>query len=114
MIEEEKPEIQEKQEKQEKKENYKELILQSINDLNDNLGFIKDNLPEVPNPQLAESIMKFGAPVNILYADTKNVGGVAKGEMTLGLPEEKDLQEAMIKYLADRGLEIEEVTDHVE
>lgn len=65
-------------------------------------------------PVISNMIMKFGAPVNILYADTKNVGGVAKGEMTLGLPEEKDLQEAMIKYLADRGLEIEEVTDHVE
>ncbi len=65
-------------------------------------------------PVISNMIMKFKAPVNILHADTKNVGGVAKGEMTLGLPEEKDVQEAMIKYLSDRGLEIEEVTESVE
>ncbi len=65
-------------------------------------------------PVISNMIMKFKATVNILYADTKNVGGVAKGEMILGLPEEKELQEAMIKHLSDRGLDVEEVTDNVE
>lgn len=65
-------------------------------------------------PVISNMIMKFKATVNILYADTKNVGGVAKGEMILGLPEEKELQEAMIKHLSDRGLDVEEVTGNVE
>ena len=39
-------------------------------------------------PVIANMILKFGTPVNILRADTKNVGGVAKGEMILGLPDD--------------------------
>ena len=58
-------------------------------------------------------VLKFQAAVNILRADTKNVGGVAKGEMILGLPEDKDVQENIVAYLKKRGLEIEEVTGDV-
>lgn len=65
-------------------------------------------------PVIANMILKFGTPVNILRADTKNVGGVAKGEMILGLPENKHLQVDMEQYLTDCGLEIEEVTGDVE
>ena len=36
-------------------------------------------------PVIANMILQFGVPVNILKADTKNVGGVAKGEMILGI-----------------------------
>lgn len=65
-------------------------------------------------PVIANMVLKFGAPVNILRADTKNVGGVAKGEMILGLPPEPGLQREMEQYLAEKGLEIEEVTDNVD
>lgn len=65
-------------------------------------------------PVIANMVLKFGAPVNILRADTKNVGGVAKGEMILGLPPEPGLQQEMEQYLAEKGLEIEEVTDYVD
>lgn len=65
-------------------------------------------------PVIANMILKFGTPVNILRADTKNVGGVAKGEMILGLPEDKHLQVDVEQYLTDCGLEIEEVTGDVE
>ena len=51
--------------------------------------------------------------MNILRADTKNVGGTAKGEMILGLPKERDTQEEMIKYLKERDLAVEEVTGNV-
>ena len=34
-------------------------------------------------PVIANLILNFNEPVNILKADTKNVGGVAKGEMVL-------------------------------
>lgn len=65
-------------------------------------------------PVIANMILKFGTPVNILRADTKNVGGVAKGEMILGLPGDKHLQVDMEQYLTGCGLEIEEVTGDVE
>ena len=35
-------------------------------------------------PVIANMILQFNEPVNILKANTKNVGGVAKGEMILG------------------------------
>ncbi len=65
-------------------------------------------------PVIANMILKFGTPVNILRADTKNVGGVAKGEMILGLPDDRHLQVDMEQYLIECGLEIEEVTGDVE
>ena len=65
-------------------------------------------------PVFANMILQFGKPVNILRADTKNVGGVAKGEMILGLPDDRHLQIDMEQYLTEHGLEIEEVTGDVE
>lgn len=65
-------------------------------------------------PVIANMVLKFGVPVNILRADTKNVGGVAKGEMILGLPPEPGLHQEMERYLTEKGLEIEEVTDDVD
>ena len=59
------------------------------------------------------AVLKFGVPVNILKADTKNVGGIAKGEMILGLPEGHELQEQIKAYMVEKGLEIEEVTQYV-
>ncbi len=65
-------------------------------------------------PVIANMVLKFQTPVNILRADTKNVGGVAKGEMILGLPAGEALQREMEAYLLEKGLELEEVTDDVE
>ena len=64
-------------------------------------------------PVIANMVLKFQTAVNILRADTRNVGGVAKGEMILGLPEDTTLQENIVSYLRERGLEIEEVTGDV-
>lgn len=65
-------------------------------------------------PVIANMILQFGTPVNILKADTKNVGGIAKGEMILGLPDDRHLQIDMEQYLTEHGLEIQEVTEDVE
>ncbi|QHI72726.1 methionine ABC transporter ATP-binding protein [Aminipila terrae] len=65
-------------------------------------------------PVIANMVLKFGTPVNILKADTKNVGGVAKGEMILGIPQDKNIQINIKNYLLDCGLEIEEVMEDVE
>lgn len=65
-------------------------------------------------PVIANMILKYGTPVNILRANTQNVGGYAKGEMILGLPEDRHLQVEMEGYLREHGLEIEEVNVNVE
>lgn len=65
-------------------------------------------------PVIGNMVLKFGTPVNILRADTKNVGGYAKGEMILGLPADASLQYEMEQYLIEKGLEIEEVTEDVD
>lgn len=64
-------------------------------------------------PVIANVILKFKAPINILRADTKNVGGTAKGEMILGLPDDEALQNSIIEYLTQRGLTVSEVTENV-
>ena len=64
-------------------------------------------------PVIANMILQFGVAVNILRADTKNVGGIAKGEMILGLPEGDELQKQIEDYMVEKGLEIEEVTGDV-
>ena len=60
-------------------------------------------------PVIANMILQFGQPVNILRADTRNVGGVAKGAMILQLPTDREVRLKMEDYLRERGLEIEEV-----
>ena len=65
-------------------------------------------------PVIANMVLTMGKPVNILKADTKDVHGVARGEMILGLPADKDLQERMIAYLIERGLDVEEVDGYAE
>lgn len=64
-------------------------------------------------PVISNMILELKTPVNILLADTKNVGGTAKGEMILGLPEGEELQQRIIGYLKDAGLDVEEVTADV-
>ena len=64
-------------------------------------------------PVIANMVLRFGSPVNILKADTKNVSGIARGEMILGLPEDREIARGMIKYLKERNLAVEEVTGYV-
>lgn len=63
---------------------------------------------------IANLILTFGEPVNILKADTKNVGGVAKGEMILEFMEGSTRTEMMKQYLKEKGLAIGEVTGYVD
>lgn len=65
-------------------------------------------------PVISNMILKFKAPINILKANTRNLNGIAKGEMILGLPEDEVLQQNIKAYLKGRGLEIEEVAEDVE
>ena len=64
-------------------------------------------------PVIANMVLKFGQPINILRADTKNVEGIARGEMILSLPDDAQMQEEMKAYLTERGLAVEEVDGYV-
>ncbi len=62
-------------------------------------------------PVIANMILTFSAPANILYAATKDVDGVARGEMILGLSEDGNMADKQIAYLKERGLAVEEILD---
>lgn len=65
-------------------------------------------------PVIANLILTFKEPVNILKASTKNIGGIAKGEMILEFQKESTQIDAMKAYIKERGIEIEEVVNNVD
>ena len=65
-------------------------------------------------PVISNMVLACKAPVNILLADTKDIGGIAHGQMVLQLPEDGVTAEKMIHYLKERNLTVEELTDYVE
>lgn len=64
-------------------------------------------------PVIANMVLACKMPVNILLADTQDIGGVAHGQMILQMPEDQITAEKMIQYLKDRNLEVEELDDYV-
>ena len=60
-------------------------------------------------PVIANMVLECKASVNILMADTQDVGGIARGQMVLQLPEDMQIAEKMIQYLKDRNLTVEEL-----
>ena len=62
-------------------------------------------------PVIANTILKLQVPVNILLADTRNVNGKAVGEMILGLPEGKEIQDSIIGHIKEAGLTVSEVNE---
>ena len=64
-------------------------------------------------PVIANMVLECKAPVNILLADTKDIGGVAHGQMILQLPEDETVANKMIRYLTERKLTVEELDSYV-
>lgn len=64
-------------------------------------------------PVIGNMILHFKQPVNILYADTKDIQGTATGEMILQLPDQPEIAEQMSAYLRDRKLTVGQVDEHV-
>jgi D-methionine transport system ATP-binding protein len=64
-------------------------------------------------PVVADMVLRFRKTVNIIFADTKNIGGSAFGQMVLQLPEDDVAADKMMEYLTAKGLAVEEVTDYV-
>ncbi len=64
-------------------------------------------------PVIANMVLECKTPANILLADTKDIGGVAHGQMILQLPEDDMVAGKMINYLKERKLEVEELDNYV-
>ena len=64
-------------------------------------------------PVIANLVLTYRTPVNILYADTKNINGQAQGEMILQLPEIEEVANKMIQYLRNINMGVEEVSSDV-
>ena len=64
-------------------------------------------------PVIGNMVLECKAPANILLADTKDIGGVAHGQMILQLPEDEIIAGKMIHYLKERKLEVEELDNYV-
>lgn len=64
-------------------------------------------------PVIANMVLESKTPVNILMADTKDIGGIAHGQMILQLPEDEAAASKMIHYLRERKLTVEEVDSYV-
>ena len=61
---------------------------------------------------LKEQLREGKEQVNILYANTRDVNGTAKGEMILGVSNKS--KDSVIQYLRDRNLTVWEVDDDVD
>lgn len=93
-----------------KSETAKRLIEPSTNDslkLTENtlrLAFTGD---ESGAPVISDMTVKCNTMVNILSANTENIGGKAFGQMLIELPSSKDEQKRIIEYLDNRGIHYE-------
>lgn len=59
-------------------------------------------------PIIANLILSCQAPINILKAETQDVGGKAFGQMLIGLPDDNVLADRVIKYLENNGIKYSE------
>ncbi|NLJ89692.1 MAG: ATP-binding cassette domain-containing protein [Clostridiales bacterium] len=64
-------------------------------------------------PIISNIVLEAKAPVNILYADTRNIDGKAVGEMVIQLPEDELLSSNIIAYLKQININFMEVEENV-
>lgn len=64
-------------------------------------------------PVIANMILDCKEPVNIIYANTKNINGSATGEMVLQLSDDKKVFDKIMEYLKAQGLAVTEVSADV-
>ena len=67
---------------------------------------------QADEPVIAQLINQCHIMVNIQFADTRNVGGKAFGQMVLQLPDDHLQQDKAIYFLKEKGLKVEEVKNH--
>ena len=64
-------------------------------------------------PVIGNMVLHCQTPVNILFAETRDVGGTAQGQMVLQLPEDDTTAARMIAFLQERNLTVEELENYV-
>lgn len=64
-------------------------------------------------PVLANLILACKVPVNIMYAQTKDINGTAMGQMVIELPKDQMDQNRVLNYLKTAGITHEEVSGDV-
>lgn len=62
-------------------------------------------------PVVANMILEFGMPVNLLFADSQLIDGVTTGQMLIELPEDQSIAQKMLAFLKSKNLIIEEYQD---
>ena len=74
---------------------------------------IPEALQDMPHSRLYRIIFKVvlecGAPVNIMFADTRDIGGTAFGQMVLQLPDNEEVVRRILAYADSKGLMLEEM-----
>jgi D-methionine transport system ATP-binding protein len=65
-------------------------------------------------PVIANMVLECKTPVNILFADTKDIDGKAFGQMVIQMPNDETGQKRIMNYLNTNQIPYEEVDDHVE
>ena len=74
------------------------------------IAFEETNTTE---PVIANLILEFKTPVNILESNITSISGTSRGQMMVQLPDDGKLAEKMIKYLkGNRSIVVEEVDDY--
>ena len=53
---------------------------------------------------IANMVLECDCPVNIMYADTRDINGVAFGQMLLQLPEQEKPRAQILAYAKARGI----------
>ncbi|WP_324823852.1 methionine ABC transporter ATP-binding protein [Sinanaerobacter sp. ZZT-01] len=64
-------------------------------------------------PVIGTMVMSCKCPVNIMFADTKNIDGKAFGQMVIQLPDDEAAADKMIQFLSTQNVSVEEVQDFV-
>lgn len=63
-------------------------------------------------PVIANMVLECRAPINIMFADTRDIDGKAIGQMVVQLPEEELIAARMLRYLSEQGITYEEVKEN--
>ncbi len=62
-------------------------------------------------PVISNITLHVHAPINIMYAQTRDVNGTARGQMVIQLPDQANQQEEILRYLKLSNIPFEEVNE---
>ena len=60
-------------------------------------------------PVIGNLVLECGSPVNIMFADTRDIGGSAFGQMVLQLPDDEEITRRILEHAKAKGLLLEEM-----